>query len=265
MTSSEIHVQEVLNNLVSATNSIKRDGIDNLDESFTAAIATAAQAQAQAQAQTSAQQAQEQHDHHQVNQEELERIAQEHQHQTQTQEQGQDSQAEQSNLSAPANENSVIHVNALDAGNSSTLATVPITTVSPAPPSAKPVTGSEEWHKMRRDNHKEVERRRRENINAGINDLASVIPNPDKNKGAILRQAVKYIHTIQEAQQKAVADSEALASVQFERDRALLEKNMAQNQLHTLIAENDQLKRDYEALRKEFEELEESKKRQRTE
>jgi len=260
MTSSEIHVQEVLNNLVSATNSIKRDGMDNLDESFTAAIATAAQAQAQ----TSAQQAQEQHDQHQVNQEELERIAQEHQHQTQTQEQGQDSQTEQSNLSAPASENSVIHVNALDAGNSSTLATVPITTASPAPP-AKPVSGSEEWHKMRRDNHKEVERRRRENINAGINDLASVIPNPDKNKGAILRQAVKYIQTIQEAHQKALADNESLTSVQFERERALLEKNVAQNQLHTLIAENDQLKRDFEALRKEFDELEESKKRQRTE
>ncbi|KAF9114683.1 basic helix-loop-helix protein [Mortierella sp. AM989] len=254
--SSEIHVQEVLNNLVSATNSIKRDGMDNLDESFTAAIATAAQAQAQ----TPAQQGQEQRDQHQVNQEELERIAQEHQ---QSQEQGQDGQTEQS---APADESSVIHVNALDAGNSSTLATVPITTTaSSAPPATKPVTGSEEWHKMRRDNHKEVERRRRENINAGINDLANVIPNPDKNKGAILRQAVKYIHTIQEAHQKAVADSEALTATQFERDRALLEKNVAQSQLQTLIAENDQLKREYDALRKEFEELEESKKRQRTE
>ncbi|KAF9209062.1 hypothetical protein BGZ49_006471 [Haplosporangium sp. Z 27] len=253
MTSSEIHVQEVLNNLVSATNSIKRDGIDNLDESFTAAIATAAQAQ------TPTQQSQEQHDQHQVNQVELERIAQEHQ---QTQKQGQDNQTEHS---APADENSVIHVNALDTGNSSTLATVPINAASSAPPPTKPVTGSEEWHKLRRDNHKEVERRRRENINAGINDLAAVIPNPDKNKGAILRQAVKFIQAIQEAHQKALADNKALTDIQFERERALLEKNLAQSQLHALIEENDKLKRDYESLQKEFDELEESKKRQRTE
>ncbi|KAI7828719.1 hypothetical protein BC939DRAFT_380747, partial [Gamsiella multidivaricata] len=56
--------------------------------------------------------------------------------------------------------------------------------------------GSEEWHKQRRDNHKEVERRRRETINAGINDLAQMIPNSDKNKGSILRQAVKYIQEL---------------------------------------------------------------------
>ncbi|KAF9435990.1 basic helix-loop-helix protein [Entomortierella beljakovae] len=254
--SSEIHVQEVLNNLVSATSSMtsmKRDGIENLEESFTAVITSAAQAQ------TSAQQAQEQHDQQQANQNELERIAQEHQQQ----EHGRD-QAE-SALSAAAEEASVIHVNALETGNTSTLATVPINTASPAPPPAKPITGSDEWHKMRRDNHKEVERRRRETINAGINDLANVIPNPDKNKGAILRQAVKYIHTIQEAHQKALADSEALANLQFERERALLERNVAQNQLQALGVEHDQLKRDFEALRKEFDELEETKKRQRTE
>ena len=118
---------------------------------------------------------------------------------------------------------------------------------------------------MRRDNHKEVERRRRETINAGIKDLEAVIPNPDKNKGAILRQAVNYIQSIQEAHQKAVAENEALTAIQFEREKALLEKNVAQNQLQNLIAEHDRLKRDYEALRKEVDELEESKKRQRTE
>jgi ABC-type phosphate transport system auxiliary subunit len=117
---------------------------------------------------------------------------------------------------------------------------------------------------MRRDNHKEVERRRRETINAGINDLAAVIPNPDKNKGAILRQAVKYVHATQETHQKLLADSEALSATRLDRDRVLLEKNLAQNHLQALILEHDQLKRDYEALRKEFEEMEETKKRQRT-
>ena len=38
-----------------------------------------------------------------------------------------------------------------------------------------------------------MERRRRETINEGINELAKVIPGTDKNKGAILQSAVGYI------------------------------------------------------------------------
>jgi len=57
----------------------------------------------------------------------------------------------------------------------------------------KPAVGSQQWHQQRKDNHKEVERRRRETINEGINELAKVIPGSDKNKGAILQSAVSYI------------------------------------------------------------------------
>ncbi|KAG0305666.1 basic helix-loop-helix protein [Dissophora globulifera] len=270
--SSEIHVQEVLNSL---SKSIKSDGMEKieLDESFTAVIAQAqaqAQAEAQAQAQAPAQNTQEQHDQHQVNQDELERIAQEHQqHQQQLALKHEqvasspplDNLEQQSTSAPPIDESTVI---TLESGNSSTLATVPLTPTTSAPQAAKPVAGSEEWHKMRRDNHKEVERRRRETINAGINDLAAVIPNPDKNKGAILRQAVKFIESIQEAHQKALAENEALTAVQIERENALLQKNLAQTQLQMLIAEHEQLKRDFDSLRKEADELEESKKRQRT-
>lgn len=38
-----------------------------------------------------------------------------------------------------------------------------------------------------------VERRRRETINEGINELAKVVPGSEKNKGAILQAAVEYI------------------------------------------------------------------------
>ncbi|KAG0001228.1 basic helix-loop-helix protein [Modicella reniformis] len=284
--SSEIHVQEVLNNLNNLSKTIKRDNIESLDGSLTAAIAqhTAAAAVAaavtaatQAQASSSVQQAQVEHDQNHVNHEELERIAQEHKQQQEHDEDPQSptkQEQEQNKLvqetleqsiasataAAPAQENSVIQ---LDSSNSSTLATVPIT--APAPPPVKPVAGSEEWHKMRRDNHKEVERRRRETINAGINDLAACIPNPDKNKGQILRQAVKYIQSIQEVHQKLTSDNETLTVTQFEREKALLEKNLVQSQLQTLVTEHDQLKRDFEALRTELEDLTESKKRQRTE
>lgn len=60
----------------------------------------------------------------------------------------------------------------------------------------KPPVGSDEWHKLRKDNHKEVERRRRETINEGINELAKIVPNCEKNKGSILQKAVQFIQTL---------------------------------------------------------------------
>ncbi|KAL1625831.1 basic helix-loop-helix protein [Diplodia seriata] len=70
-----------------------------------------------------------------------------------------------------------------------------------SPPSQvnqKPAVGSEEWHKIRRDNHKEVERRRRETINEGINELAKIVPGCEKNKGSILQRAVQFITQLKE-------------------------------------------------------------------
>lgn len=64
--------------------------------------------------------------------------------------------------------------------------------------SHKPTVGSEEWHKVRRDNHKEVERRRRETINEGINELAKIVPGCEKNKGSILQRAVQFITQLKE-------------------------------------------------------------------
>ncbi len=80
----------------------------------------------------------------------------------------------------------------------------------------KPAVGTDEWHKVRRDNHKEgsyitksgcaiitltgyiVERRRRETINEGINELAKIVPNCEKNKGSILQRGVQYITQLRE-------------------------------------------------------------------
>ena len=47
---------------------------------------------------------------------------------------------------------------------------------------------------------KEVERRRRNNINEGINELGRIVPNGsgEKAKGAILSRAVQYIHHLKE-------------------------------------------------------------------
>lgn len=57
----------------------------------------------------------------------------------------------------------------------------------------KPAVGSTEWHAQRKNNHKEVERRRRETINEGINEIAKIVPGCEKNKGSILQRAVAYI------------------------------------------------------------------------
>ncbi|KAJ9295521.1 transcriptional regulator family: Helix-loop-helix [Paecilomyces variotii] len=62
----------------------------------------------------------------------------------------------------------------------------------------KPTVGSPEWHTIRKNNHKEVERRRREAINEGINQISQLVPNCDKNKGAILQRAIEYICQLHE-------------------------------------------------------------------
>ncbi|KAF7361217.1 putative transcriptional regulator [Mycena sanguinolenta] len=60
--------------------------------------------------------------------------------------------------------------------------------------------GSDEWARQRKDSHKEVERRRRGNINEAIDELARTVPNGsgEKSKGAILSRAVQYIHHLKE-------------------------------------------------------------------
>ncbi|KAI0938006.1 hypothetical protein AcW1_002333 [Taiwanofungus camphoratus] len=59
---------------------------------------------------------------------------------------------------------------------------------------------NDEWTRQRKDNHKEVERRRRGNINEGISELGRIVPNGsgEKAKGAILSRAVQYIHHLKE-------------------------------------------------------------------
>lgn len=47
--------------------------------------------------------------------------------------------------------------------------------------SSKCRANSDETIKLRRKSHREVERRRRETINDGINELASMVPNCEKN------------------------------------------------------------------------------------
>lgn len=50
-----------------------------------------------------------------------------------------------------------------------------------------------------------MERRRREAINEGINEISRLVPNCDKNKGAILQRAIEYIGHLHE-EKKNIAE-----------------------------------------------------------
>ncbi|KAG5930295.1 hypothetical protein E4U53_002266 [Claviceps sorghi] len=110
------------------------------------------------------------------------------------------------------------------------------------PPSShpKPTVGSEEWHKMRKDNHKEVERRRRETINEGINELAKIVPGCEKNKGSILQRACNFISQLKQNEQQNI-------------EKWTLEKLLTEQAITELSASNDKLKQECERLYRELE------------
>jgi hypothetical protein len=53
-------------------------------------------------------------------------------------------------------------------------------------------------------NNRLVERRRRETINEGINELAKIVPGCEKNKGSILQRAVQFITQLKENEQQNI-------------------------------------------------------------
>jgi bHLH factor len=126
-----------------------------------------------------------------------------------------------------------------------------------APSNPKPAVGSEEWHKMRKDNHKEgefysphllldpysntfaVERRRRETINEGINELAKIVPGCEKNKGSILQRAVAFITQLKENETQNI-------------EKWTLEKLLTEQAIAELSQSNDKLKQECERLYREL-------------
>lgn len=104
----------------------------------------------------------------------------------------------------------------------------------------KPAVGSDEWHKVRKDNHKEVERRRRETINEGINELAKIVPGCEKNKGSILQRAVSFITQLKENETQNI-------------EKWTLEKLLTEQAIAELSASNDKLKAECERAWREVE------------
>ena len=114
--------------------------------------------------------------------------------------------------------------------------------------------GTDEWSRLRKDNHvsnfisflniyirlimnlqKEVERRRRGNINEGINELGRLVPNGsgEKAKGAILSRAVQYIHHLKENEARNI-------------EKWTLEKLLMDQAMGDLQAQLEEVKRRWE-------------------
>lgn len=74
-----------------------------------------------------------------------------------------------------------------------------------------------------------MERRRRETINEGINELAKIVPGCEKNKGSILQRAVQYITQLRENETKNI-------------EKWTLEKLLTDQAITELSASVDKLK-----------------------
>ncbi|KAI6037977.1 hypothetical protein EDC04DRAFT_2896995 [Pisolithus marmoratus] len=82
--------------------------------------------------------------------------------------------------------------------------------------SRNPAMGTDEWARQRKDNHKEVERRRRGNINEGINELGRIVPNSsgEKAKGAILARAENEARNIEKWTLEKLLMDQAMGDLQ---------------------------------------------------
>jgi transcriptional regulator CBF1 len=85
-----------------------------------------------------------------------------------------------------------------------------------------------------------VERRRRETINEGINELAKIVPGCEKNKGSILQRAVAFITQLKDNETQNI-------------EKWTLEKLLTEQAIAELSASNDKLKAETERAWREVE------------
>ena len=85
-----------------------------------------------------------------------------------------------------------------------------------------------------------VERRRRETINEGINELAKIVPNCEKNKGSILQRGVQYITQLKDNETRNI-------------EKWTLEKLLTDQAIAELSSSVDRLKNDLDHACREAE------------
>lgn len=101
------------------------------------------------------------------------------------------------------------------------------------------LVGSEAWKQQRRISHKEVERRRRENINMAINALGVLLPVKETSKAAILSRSVEYIQKLKETENSNI-------------EKWTLQKLLSEQNASQLTAANEKLQEDLANAYKEI-------------
>ncbi|GJN93715.1 hypothetical protein Rhopal_006772-T1 [Rhodotorula paludigena] len=126
----------------------------------------------------------------------------------------------------------------------------------------------EDWNRSRKDNHKEVERRRRETINNGITQLATLLPDANGSPGAAPSSSAAALSAASKVNKSLVLTRAAeyitqlrdeLAQLKTEQARNIdqwtLEKLMSDQTLAGARDETAALRRENDALRRRVEEL----------
>ena len=54
----------------------------------------------------------------------------------------------------------------------------------------------------RRKSHRSIEQKRRDHINSGIDELAKLIPGPQRSKGKTVHRAAAYLKHVEECQER---------------------------------------------------------------
>ena len=83
-----------------------------------------------------------------------------------------------------------------------------------------------------------MERRRRETINEGINELAKIVPGCEKNKGSILQRGVEYITQLKDNESRNI-------------EKWTLEKLLTDQAISELSASVDRLKEELKVTHQE--------------
>ncbi|EEB06299.1 transcription factor [Schizosaccharomyces japonicus yFS275] len=107
------------------------------------------------------------------------------------------------------------------------------TSSSPASVNKSNGPSYDSWYEARKMSHREVERRRRETINEGIQELAKIVPGCEKKKGSIIQRAIQYINTLKENEAMNI-------------EKWTLEKFEAEQTIQELSRANEKLKNECE-------------------
>lgn len=129
---------------------------------------------------------------------------------------------------------------ATDTSNPSINQTQDVTVLTEAALATKSNVDPETLRNIKKMNHKEVERRRRETINNAIRELQELVPTTHTNKAQIIRKASEFIKKLKEKEENLV-------------NKWTLEKIITDQAINELANSNEKLKSELEKAYREIE------------